>query len=289
LINQLQILSELTKIRITVFVSLTTVLGYISFTGVFSSKMILPTLGILLLACGSAVLNHYQERNTDALMRRTQNRPLPSGKIEPGMVVIISSIFVIIGSVVLYLSSNFISLLLGLLNLVWYNLVYTPLKKVTPLAIVPGSLVGAIPLMVGWTAAGGYLFDPQILVLAFFFFIWQIPHFWLLLLNIADDYLKAGFPTLTQLFKPDQLARITFVWILATIVSAFLIPFFGVIELPLINYCLVASGVWFGINSIKLIQNSKERLSINFAFRNINLFALSVVLLVSIDKVITNI
>jgi heme o synthase len=106
-----------------------------------------------------------------------------------------------------------------LLNLIWYNGIYTPLKKINPLAIIPGSLVGSIPPAVGWTAAGGNILDPQIIILSFFFFIWQIPHFWLLLLIFGKDYENAGFPTLMQIFSSDQLARITFIWIVATVVT----------------------------------------------------------------------
>lgn len=282
-------MSEITKLRITVFVTVTTSFGYISASGKINSGIILPSLGILLLACGSAAINHYQERNTDALMDRTKNRPIPSGRISAENVLSIALVLLVAGSVILYTSAGIIALCLGLLNLLWYNGVYTPLKKRSALAIIPGSLVGAIPPAVGWAAAGGSMSDPQIIILSFFFFIWQIPHFWLLLLVLAKDYEKAGFPTLTRIFSSEQLARITFMWIIATIVTGFLIPLFGIVKYPLIEAGLIISGMWLAFNSVKLLKITGETRKYNsFVFREINLFAIVVVVLLSIDKLFVN-
>jgi protoheme IX farnesyltransferase len=182
------------------------------------------------------------------------------------------------------MSSGLLALSLGLLNLIWYNAVYTPLKKVTALAIIPGSLVGAIPPIVGWIAGGGNIFDPQIILISFFFFIWQIPHFWLLLMVLDKDYQQAGFPTLTQIFNQQQLGRITFVWILATAVTGLLLPLFQISHNQFINYSLFIALIWLGYKSINLLSKTIESFSFIFAFRSINYFALFVVVIVSIDK-----
>ena len=282
--DQINILVEITKLRITIFVTVTTVFGYIAATNSIDAGLILPTIGILLLACGSAAFNHYQERNTDAIMDRTKNRPIPSGKIEASSVLKISLALVITGSILLYIGSGVLALSFGLLNLIWYNGVYTPLKKVSPLAIIPGSLVGAIPPIVGWVAGGGYLFDPQIILISFFFFIWQIPHFWLLLMILDKDYQKAGFPTLTQIFNQQQLGRITFIWIIATGVTGLLIPLFQISHNGFINYSLLIAALLLAYKSINLLQQTQETAAFRFAFRSINYFALFVVLIVSIDK-----
>jgi heme o synthase len=265
-------------------VTITTIFGYISATSTIDGGMILPVLGILLLACGSAALNHFQERKTDALMNRTKNRPIPSGKISPSAVLKIAISLVMTGAVLIFVGSNLIALLLGLLNLVWYNVVYTPLKKISSLAIVPGSLVGAIPPMVGWVAGGGDILDPQIILISFFFFIWQIPHFWLLLMLLDKDYQKAGFPTLTQIFSKEQLARITFMWITATGITVLLLPIFHVAQNIFVKYTLLLAAVWLTFNAFKLIRQTQEDLSFRFAFRDINFFALFVVIIVSFDK-----
>jgi len=284
--SKLNILFELTKIRITSFVALTTALGFIIAAGEINSNLILPVIGILLLACGSAAINHYQERKTDAMMDRTKRRPIPSGKISPLNALIIALSLLVTGSVILFFAAGLLALSLGLLNLVWYNGIYTPLKRVNALAIIPGSLVGAIPPAVGWVAAGGYIFDPQIIIISFFFFIWQIPHFWLLLLIFGNDYKKAGFPTLTEIFNPNQLARITFIWIISTAVTSLLIPLFGVVKYPAVEYFLFAAGIWLTWNSFKLLKTS-GRMPFGFAFREINIFALLVVIILSLDKLIS--
>lgn len=282
--DTINILFEITKLRITIFVTITTVFGYIAATNSIDAGLILPTIGILLLACGSAALNHYQERNSDARMERTKNRPIPAGKISAKSVLKIALTLVLIGSILLFLGSGILPLCFGLLNLLWYNSVYTPLKKISPLAIVPGSLVGAIPPIVGWLAGGGYLFDPQIILISFFFFIWQIPHFWLLLMILDKDYQQAGFPTLTQIFSRQQLGRITFIWIIATGVTGLLIPLFQISHNQFINYSLFIAALWLAFKSINLLQQTQEVIAFRFAFRSINYFALFVVLVVSIDK-----
>ncbi len=284
--EKLNILSELTKIRITIFVTITMLFGFISAAGELNTAAILPTLGILFLACGSAVINHFQERNTDALMSRTKNRPIPSGRVSPGNALKTALVLLTAGSFMLYYGSGFLALGLGLLNLLWYNGIYTPLKKVNPLAIIPGSLVGAIPPAVGWVAGGGSISNPQMWIIASFFFIWQIPHFWLLLLVLDKDYQKAGFPTLTQIFNPDQLARITFTWIAATVVTCLMIPFFGKLQSPFIGYGLFLAGAWLVWNSFKLVRYTKERVYFTTAFREINIFAILVVVLLSLDKLV---
>lgn len=284
--EKIKILSELTKIRITVFVTVTMLFGYISAAGSLDASAIIPTLGILLLACGSAVINHYQERKTDALMNRTKNRPLPSGRITPVNALKIAFILLIAGSMMLYISAGLLALGLGLLNLLWYNGIYTPLKKINPLAIIPGSLVGAIPPAVGWVAAGGSISDPRILIISSFFFIWQIPHFWLLLLVLDRDYEQAGFPTLTRIFSSGQLARITFIWIAATVVTCLMIPLFGKLQSPFIGYGLFAAGIWLVWNSFKMLRFTKERVYFRTAFREINIYAILVVVLLSLDKLL---
>ena len=282
--NLFKIFVEITKLKITIFVTVTTMFGFIAATNSINAEIILPSIGILLLACGSAALNHCQERKTDLLMDRTKNRPIPSGRISATSTLKISVILILLGSILLFVGSGTLVLSLGLLNLFWYNAVYTPLKKVSPFAIIPGSLVGAIPPVVGWIAGGGNILDPQIILIASFFFIWQIPHFWLLLMVLDKDYQQGGFPTLTEVFDQQQLGRITFIWILATAITGLLLPLFQISHNQFINYSLFLAAIWLAYRSINLLRKTKEIYSFRFAFRSINYFALFVVIVVSIDK-----
>ncbi len=282
--ENIKIIMELSKIRITSFVGISTFVGYVLYSKSLSTKMILPIIGVFILSCGSSALNHYQERFADALMDRTKGRPIPSGRISANNALIISLIMIFIALIVIYLSSNIISVLLSMLALIWYNFVYTPLKKKFAMAVVPGSLIGALPPMIGYTAAGGSPFDYQILLLSMFFFIWQIPHFWLLLLIFNNDYEKAKYPTLTKIFSNQQLSRITFIWIISLSLCSFL--FFGFDD----SYntfsviAIIISSVWMIFESSKIITKHIEKNIIRKTFIDINLYVLAIIIIISIDK-----
>ena len=282
--KHLEILLELGKVRITIFVSFSTLAGYILFSESLSWNMLFPTFGVFLLACGSSAFNHFQERKTDALMERTKNRPLPSGKISETYAFVVALFFILIGSAVVYLSSNVTALAIGIITVIWYNVVYTPLKKKYALAVVPGSLIGALPPVIGYSAAGGSPFDLQIVGLALFFFIWQIPHFWLLPLIFGNDYDKAGFPTLTKIFNIHQLSRITFVWIIALTTSSLFILSFDVSSTLISFIAIVALGIWLVLSTIKILNHYLEKVVFKKAFININIYVLAVVLIISFEK-----
>ncbi|MCX6165198.1 MAG: protoheme IX farnesyltransferase, partial [Ignavibacteriae bacterium] len=227
--GKFSLLAEIVKIRITVLVSLTTALGYFIGANKLTFDFVYPVIGIFLLACGSAALNQYQERYSDVLMDRTKNRPIPSGKIKSKNVLLISLILLLIGSAVLIVKTNLTALLIGLLTFYWYNGVYTPLKKKMSLAIIPGSLVGALPPLAGWAATGENIFDLKILYIALYFFVWQIPHFWLLLLVHGKDFEKGSFPVLTNKISKKSIVTITFFMLLFTVIISAIIPFFNIL------------------------------------------------------------
>jgi heme o synthase len=240
LISYLKIVLELGKVRISLPVALSAVAGFVLFSGELNLQGILMALGVLLMSCGSGALNHWQERKTDAMMPRTMKRPIPSGKISAQAGLLITLGYLFAGSLVLLVSNPVIALILSWITLFSYNLVYTPLKKVSAFAVIPGSMVGALPPIIGWAAAGGSVFSETILIVAAFFFIGQIPHFWLLLLMFGDQYKQAGMPSITEIFTKEQVTRITYTWVLATIASALLVLLFvihnGYILLLLLGY-----------------------------------------------------
>lgn len=281
-----KIIFEITKIRITVLVAFTTALGYMLALQNIQLFSLYPVFGIFLLSCGAAAMNHYQEFRTDLLMDRTRNRPIPSGAISPEKVLFISIGFLIAGSLVLFVKTNVLTLEIGLFTFIWYNLIYTPLKKLSAWAIVPGSLVGALPPLAGWVAAGGFLFDPKILLIGLYFFVWQIPHFWLLLLVYGKDYDKGGFPTLTNVFSKAQLMKITFSWLLLTIVIALSINFFGILNFYASNIFLVLACAWIFIQSLKFSKSSGDNKEAKNMFIRINIFTLLIITTLSLDKLI---
>jgi protoheme IX farnesyltransferase len=277
---------ELSKVKITFAVALTTITGYLLAKGEFDTGLILPTIGIFLLACGSSAINHFQERDKDALMERTKNRPIPSGRISPIGALLFALVLVSAGSYLLLASSGFLGMQLGLLALIWYNVIYTPLKKRTAFAVVPGAVIGSIPPLVGWVAAGGGLADPRAMFMAFFFFIWQVPHFWLLMLKYGEEYTRAGFPSITSVYSSRQIKNITFIWIVATAVSALMLPAFNVVESWVVIIGLFLSSLWLVGQFFVLLKNNESAFSPIRYFMKINYFVLAVIIFLSLDRFI---
>lgn len=277
---------ELVKIRITFAVTITTFMGYVLAAQSVSFWMLIPIFGTLLLACGSAVFNHLQESDADTRMDRTRHRPLPSGKISPLNAFVFGILLVLSGSILLIASAGAIALGLGFLAMFWYNGVYTPLKKKHPFAVIPGSLIGAIPPAIGWVAGGGDIFDERILAVSFFFFVWQIPHFWLLMLFFDRDYKQAGFPTLQQLFTKDQILRIIFIWMVGVCVMSIGLPLYGIVHAPAIFALLILGAGWLTWKAYRFLISSKNDMNLIDAFKGINKFALFVVFLISIDTLL---
>jgi protoheme IX farnesyltransferase len=273
---------ELCKWRITSLSTLSAVMAYMLAGGGGGAGLLFTALGVWLLASGSAALNHYQDRSQDGSMRRTRERPLPAGKISPFTVLIFAAVLLISGITLLRLGGGSKAAMLGAVTVVWYNGVYTPLKRITAFASVPGAVVGALPPVIGWVSAGGMLGDARIWAVAFFFFIWQVPHFWLLLLRAADDFGRSDLPALTKRFSIDQLARITFVWICAALVAGLMIPLFG-IGIPVwIDLALLSSAVWLAWKSKSLVLVRTKPVSFDPVFKDINIFALWVISLLSL-------
>jgi protoheme IX farnesyltransferase len=221
--NWIKIISELGKVRISLPIALSAYTGYALFTGRFDGQAMMLMFGVFLMSCSSGVINHLQEYRTDALMPRTKNRPVPSGKISPKGAFGVAVAFFAYGAFILIANFPILVFLTSFLTLLSYNLIYTPLKKVTAFAVVPGSFVGALPPYIGWFAGGGNWADGTIFWVALFFFIGQIPHFWLLLLMFGKEYDLAGFPSLHKIFNDNQIKRLSFTWILATVATAIVV------------------------------------------------------------------
>ena len=199
--------------------------GYILHTPTLTSSLTVVTCGVLLLACGAAGGNSMQEAVVDGLLTRTRNRPMVTGRLTGRQAACLSTLLISLGLGALWqCAEGKIPLLLGITALLLYNGVYTPLKKNSVSAMIPGALAGALPPLIGWTAAGGMLSDHHAWLLFALFFLWQIPHFCLILLAHHEEYRAVEQPTLISFLSNQSLTRITFVWILAFIVVALCFP-----------------------------------------------------------------
>jgi protoheme IX farnesyltransferase len=196
-------LIELTKPRITLMVVLTAGIGVLLGSGgkVGLVLAIHALLGTGLVAAGSAALNHVLERDLDALMQRTANRPLPAGRMHPDAALLFGVSLAVTGLLELILAVNLLTAVLGAAALAGYLFVYTPMKRITSLATVVGAIPGALPPLMGWTAVSGRL-ELGGLVLFSILFLWQLPHFLAIAWMCRDDYSRAGIPVL-PVIEPD--------------------------------------------------------------------------------------
>jgi protoheme IX farnesyltransferase len=278
-------LTALIKIRIVLLSTLSAVTGFVLADG-FRLKLVFFTAGIFSLAAGSAALNQYQERHLDRLMDRTKHRPLPAGQLTPITGLTISLVLIAIGLLVLVTGFGVLAFLLGVFTVIFYNGIYTYLKRVTAFAAVPGALIGALPPAIGWIAGGGGIASPTSLGLMLFFYLWQVPHFWLLLGTHSRDYVKAGFPSLSHVFTTCQLGRITFTWMLAAACAVMLFPLLGMFNHSISPVFLVIVTIWLGLHALPLV---KRRFALPVepvfrrAFRDINIFALLIMVILIID------
>lgn len=275
----------LSKIKIMIPVSLTGFTGYFAYDPRFSLSLLVVSLGILLMAIAASVLNQIQEIPQDSKMGRTSRRPLPVKRIS----VKSASLFFIFnlasGTLLIFFAGNLLAAIIGLITIFWYNGVYTYSKRITAFAVVPGALTGALPPLIGWVAAGGGLFDKPIIFIQFLIFIGQIPHFWLLILKYGEEYKQAGFPSLTDVFTRKQINRLTFSWVVTSVISALFLCYFEIIKSQLLVIILILASaflIWKFTSLLKSVPASVKSYSIVFD----SYFLLVLLLLIS-DKIIS--
>ena len=209
--------------------------------------------GTLLIAGGTAALNHYVERESDRYMRRTASRPLPSGVLQPGRALVFGVALAIAGAVDLYLDAGSLASGLGVVTCLSYLLAYTPLKKRTVWATFVGAFPGAVPPMIGWVAATGSL-DRGAWLLFAILFLWQFPHFYAISWMYREDYARAGILMLPVVDREGTRTFRQIILYAAALVGVSLLPavlglagivyFFGalVVCTALLQVCLWAAS-----------------------------------------------
>lgn len=276
-------LIEITKPRLSVVVVFSSIAGYFLGADVYDWKVILMlVVGGYFLVGSSNVFNQIIEKDLDALMKRTRNRPLPTGRISVTAAWVYGLIMALSGIYILYLI-NFATAFFGALSIILYAAVYTPLKTRTPLCVFVGAFPGAIPYMLGWVAASGnFGIEPGTLFMLQFF--WQFPHFWAIGWMLEDDYKAGGFKMLPT-GGANKGTAVQIIWYTVWTISISLIPAFGVtgsLYMTWISAVLVALlGVWFLYYAIKLF---KERT--NQVARKLMLVSVSYITLIQIIYVV---
>lgn len=194
------VFSDLVKARLTTLVLLTTAVGfYLGWRGPMDWILFLNTLaGTALVAAGASALNQWLERDYDAKMLRTQNRPLPSGRMQPATVALFGGVSSVAGLIYLALAANLLTSVLGAVTLISYVFIYTPLKRVTWLNTAVGAIPGGLPPLMGWAAARNDLSGEGWALFAILAF-WQLPHFFAIAWIYREQYAKAGFVMLPNI------------------------------------------------------------------------------------------
>lgn len=197
---------ELTKPRITGMVVLTSLLGFVmgSAGPISAARLLAALLGTGLVAAGASALNMVLERDTDALMRRTRDRPLPAGRLRVPDAVAFGALLTLLGLAELLWLSGRLAALVALSTWASYLFIYTPLKRRTSLSTLVGAVPGALPPLIGWAAARQVL-DPGAFVLFAILFLWQVPHFLAIAWIYRDDYALGGLPMLPVLDRDGRL------------------------------------------------------------------------------------
>jgi protoheme IX farnesyltransferase len=279
------VLSNLFKARLTTLVLITTVVGfYVGSKGPMDLVLMFHTLfGTALLASGAAALNQLLEREHDAKMPRTESRPLPSGRLQPDTVLIIGGACSVIGLAYLAFTVNLLTSVLGAVTLISYVFVYTPLKRITSLNTVVGAIPGALPPLMGWTAATGEVTVGGWALFAILFF-WQLPHFLAIAWLYREEYAEAGFAMLPVL-DPDgartgRQAVSHTLGLLPISMTPFLFKLVGPIYLAG-AFVLSALFFWFAIQFARTLTNAHAR---QLFFASIIYLPLLLALMV-IDKV----
>jgi protoheme IX farnesyltransferase len=245
----------LTKPDVSFLVLITTAAGY--YMGAHGPvnwlHMLQTVFATMLIAAGTAALNHYIERESDRYMRRTASRPLPSGVLQPVQALVFGVVLSVAGALALYVVAGWLAATLGVVTCVGYLFAYTPLKKRTVWATFIGAFPGAIPPMIGWVAATGSL-DRGAWLLFGILFLWQFPHFHAIAWMYREDYARAGIQMLPVVDPEGVRTFRQIIWTAVGLIGVSLLPsvvgltgmmyFFGalVVSVGLLQVCVWAAA-----------------------------------------------
>ncbi len=265
--------NRLTRLHLSFLVSFSSLTGYLLYP---EKPNVIPGMllfvGIWLLAAGGSALNQVQEKDIDARMFRTRKRPLATGYLGIRAGILISVLLIIAGLFALLLLRNSQVLLLGIFAVIWYNGLYTHLKRITPFAVLPGSLCGAIAPIMGWLLAGGSALDYRIIFLAGIIVLWQVPHFWLLALSYPEDARRSGLPNLFSRIKPEKLKRLILIWIIALLAGVTTGNLFGLLRADAIRIGLMIATLLFAGILLRYGRCMLEPTTSGKLFVRLNLF-----------------
>ncbi|CAN5388639.1 heme o synthase [soil metagenome] len=257
---------ELLKFRLSFLVAFSSGFGYLLGVRAFDwLPFFMLCIGGFLISGASVTINQVLEKDLDKLMSRTRNRPLPTSRLSNNEAIIFAGLVALVGFYILIIHTNFLTTILSLVSMILYCFVYTPLKRVGPIAVLVGAFPGALPPLLGWIAATGSISHEAMIIFGIQF-IWQFPHFWAIAWVADEDYKKAGFKLLPSGGKKDLNTAINIM-----IYTLFLIPL-GLLPLNFgltgINSALVVTicGVLFLAQTFSLMRDGSRNSALKIMF-----------------------
>lgn len=257
---------ELLKFRLSLLVSFSSAFGFVlASQEVNWGKLLMLFVGGFLVSGASVTINQIIEKDLDKVMSRTRNRPLPTQRLTVNEAVTFCIICLGAGVTILLLYTNLLTTILSLISMILYSFVYTPLKRVGPIAVLVGAIPGALPPLLGWTAATGFISHEAMIIFGIQF-IWQFPHFWAIAWVADEDYKKAGFKLLPSGGEKDLNTAIQIM-----IYTLFLIPLgllpatFGITGL---NSAIAVTicGVLFLAQTFSLMRSGDRKSALKIMF-----------------------
>jgi len=277
--------AQLTKLRLSFLVVFSAVASYLFLaTGtVLVADVILLAIAGWMVTAASNALNQVLEKNEDMLMNRTNDRPVTTGRMSVTEAILLAGVLGTSGIALLGFHFNAISGLLGALALISYAFIYTPFKKISSFAVLVGAVPGAVPLLIGGTAANGEITVMALVLFAIQFF-WQMPHFWSIAWLMKEDYAKAGFRLLPGTGEKERMVAMQNI--------PFLVILLGVGTLPyllnasgLISMIVIAlTGLYFLKSGVQLVKDLSDKSARNLMFASFAYIPISLLALV-IDKI----
>lgn len=257
---------ELLKFRLSFLVAFSCIFGYMLASPVVNwTILIMLFFGGFLLSGASVIINQIIEKDLDAMMTRTMNRPLPTLRVSHQEAIVFCIICLLTGTSILYYYTNILTTALSLLSLLLYSFVYTPLKRVGPVAVFVGAIPGALPPLLGWTASTGMITHEALIIFGIQF-IWQFPHFWAIAWVADDDYKKAGFKLLPSGGEKDLNTAIQIMIYTMCLIPLGLLPAsFGITG---INSAIVATacGTLFFAQTFSLMRSGERKAALKIMF-----------------------
>ena len=258
---------ELLKFRLSFLVAFSSGFGYLlgNSGGIDWFRFLALMTGGFLVSGTSIIFNQIAERDYDKLMKRTQNRPLPTGKLSVNEALQFAMVTGLIGFGLIAWQTNILTLLLSVLSMVLYAFVYTPLKRIGPIAVFVGAIPGALPPLLGWVAATGTIAHEALLIFGIQF-IWQFPHFWAIAWVADEDYKKAGFKLLPGGGKKDLNTAINIMIYTLFLLPLGLLPtYFGLVGITsgvIVTLC----GVLFLAQTFSLMKDYSRKSALKIMF-----------------------